>query len=391
MTTNHSTENNSSRLERWRLILGGQQDGTGCKLQGEALRMDRALEALYDSDRSGGLGSSAPKAAAWLGDIRKFFPSSVVKVMQKDAFERLGMERMLLEPEFMENVEPNVHLAATLIGLQSVMPNKVKDTARLVVRKVVEDLERKLAEPMREAVTGSLNKAIRNNRPRHNEMDWNRTIRANLKHYQQEYRSIIPERRIGYGRKKSALRDIVLCIDQSGSMGTSVVYSSIFGAVLASIKAVSTRMVVFDTEIVDLSDQLSDPVEVLFGIQLGGGTDINRAMAYCETLIERPEETIFILISDLYEGGDQKAMIRRAGHLKASGVQVVALLALNDDGQPSFDHRVAEAFAAFDIPSFACTPDQFPDLMAVAIQRRPISEWAASQNIVLAGGAKQGG
>ena len=376
----------SERLKRWRLLLGGQQDGTGCKLQGEAQRMDRALEALYDSDRSAGLGSSAPKASAWLGDIRKFFPSSVVKVMQRDAFERLGMERMLLEPEFMETVEPNVHLAATLISLQSVMPGKVKDTARIVVRKVVEDLERRLSEPMREAVSGSLNKAIRNSRPRHNEMDWNRTIRANLKHYQADYKSIIPERKIGYGRKRSALRDIVLCIDQSGSMGTSVVYSSIFGAVLASIKSVNTKMVVFDTEVVDLSDQLSDPVEVLFGIQLGGGTDINLALSYCEKLIERPEETILILISDLYEGGNEKMMIRRAAALKASGVQVVALLALNDDGRPSFDQRVAEAFASFDIPTFACTPDLFPDLMAAAIQKKPISQWAAGHDIVLAGG-----
>src|SRR5213078_1972025 len=153
-------------------------------------------------------------------------------------------------PEMLETVEPDVHLVGTLLSLNSVIPEKTKATARLVVRRVVEDLERRLASPLRQAITGSLNRSARNRRPRHNEIDWPRTIRANLKHYQPEYRTIIPEVRIGYGRKRASLRDIVLCVDQSGSMATSVVYSSIFAAVLAALPAVSTRLVVFDTSIV---------------------------------------------------------------------------------------------------------------------------------------------
>jgi Mg-chelatase subunit ChlD len=296
----------------------------------------------------------------------------------------LNLRQMLLEPEMLAAVEPDVHLVATLISLASVMPNKTKDTARLVVRKVVEELERKLANPLRQAIAGSLNRAARNRRPRHNEIDWHRTIRANLKHYQPEYETIVPETRIGYGRKRNSLRDIILCVDQSGSMATSVVYSGIFGAVMASLPAVNTRMVVFDTAVVDLTDQLQDPIDLLFGTQLGGGTDINRALGYCQSLVRQPHETILLLISDLYEGGNQQEMLKRAASLVSAGVQMVALLALNDDGKPGYDHDVAKAFAAMKIPSFACTPDLFPDLMAAAINREDIAAWAAAREVVVA-------
>ena len=398
------TQPSEERLRRWRLILGGgsadgiclggkgtgsgssSADGTGIGLSKTDIAIDKALEALYDSDRSGGLGASSPNVARWLGDIRTYFPSSVVRVMQKDALERLNLRQMLLQPEMLEAVEPDVHLVADLLSLNRVMPGKTKETARLVVRRVVEELQRKLANPTRQAVMGSLNRATRNRRPRHNEIDWNRTIRANLKHYQPDYRTIIPETRIGYGRKRSSLRDIILCVDQSGSMATSVVYASIFAAVLASLPAVKTQLVVFDTSIVDLTEQLQDPVEVLFGTQLGGGTDINRALGYCQGLVRNPTETILVLISDLYEGGNNAEMLKRVAALVASGVQFITLLALNDDGAPYFDHSNAAKMAGFGIPSFACTPDQFPDLMAATINRQDIGKWAAAQDIVTARG-----
>ncbi|MFN7928967.1 MAG: VWA domain-containing protein [Blastocatellia bacterium] len=380
-------QNNNERQRRWRLLLGGHEaDGIGCSLQGADLAMDKALSALYDSERKGGLGGSAPSVARWLGDIRTYFPSSVVRVMQQDALERLNLRQMLLQPEMLEAVEPDVHLVATLVSLASVMPNKTKDTARLVVRKVVEELERKLANPLRQAITGSLNRAARNRRPRHNEIDWHRTIRANLKHYQPEYKTVVPETRIGYGRKRSSLRDIILCVDQSGSMATSVVYSGIFGAVMASLPAVNTRMVVFDTAVVDLTEQLQDPVELLFGTQLGGGTDINRALGYCQGLVRQPHETILLLVSDLYEGGNPQEMLKRASSLVAAGVQMIALLALSDDGKPGYDHNVARRFAEMGIPSFACTPDLFPELMAAAINREDIAHWVAARDIVTVAG-----
>jgi Mg-chelatase subunit ChlD len=252
------------------------------------------------------------------------------------------------------------------------------------VGNVVRQLESRLASPLRQAITGSLNRAARNRRPRHNEIDWLRTIRANLRHYQPEYRTVIPETRIGFGRKGQSLRDIVLCIDQSGSMAPSVVYASVFAAVLASIRAVTTSVVAFDTAVVDLTPLLADPVEVLFGTQLGGGTDINRALNYCQGLVTRPKDTIFVLISDLYEGGNNDEMLRRAASLVASGVQLIVLLALDDTGAPSYDRNNAAKLAAMGAPCFACTPDLFPELMAAAIKRGSVDQWAAQAGIARA-------
>jgi hypothetical protein len=173
-----------------------------------------------------------------------------------------------------------------------------------------------------------------------------------------------------------------LAIDQSGSMAQSIVYSSVFGAVLASLRSVATRLVAFDTAVVDLTEQIADPVDVLFGVQLGGGTDINGAIAYCQGLVERPTDTVFVLISDLYEGGIAEEMLSRAAALVRSGVTMIALLALSDSGTPSFDAQHAAALAEIGVPAFACTPDAFPDLMAAAIERRDIGTWAAERGIV---------
>lgn len=376
--------NKEEDLRRWRLILGGQQnDGTGFSLTGQDLSVDRTLEALYDSPKQGGLGPSSPNVSRWLGDIREFFPTSVVQVMQQDALKRLNLTQMLFEKETLENIAPDVQLVATLMTLSRVIPAKTKDTARQVVRKVVEDLMKKLTNPTQQAITGALNRSTRNRRPRHNEINWHATIQKNLKHYQPEYKTVIPEIRIGYGRKRQALKDIVLCIDQSGSMGSSVVYSGIFGAVMASIPAVRTKMVVFDTAVVDLTEELTDPVELLFGVQLGGGTDIHLALGYCQQIITRPTDTVMVLVTDLFEGGNQEGMRKRAAELVAAGVNLVVLLALNDDGAPGYDHGNAQYLANLGVPVFACTPDKFPDLMAAALSKQDVGQWAAKEELVL--------
>lgn len=375
---------NEQHLRKWRLILGGHQnDGTGFSLSGIDVQMDKVMEALYDNDRKGGLGPSSPNVSRWLGDIRSFFPNTVVQVMQQDALKRLNLTQMLFEKEMLENVEADVHLVATLMTLSRVIPDKTKDTARQVVRKVVDELMKKLANPTQQAIVGSLNRSARNRRPRHNEINWHATIQKNLKHYQPKYKTIIPETRIGYGRKRTSLKDVVLCIDQSGSMGTSVVYSGIFGSVMASIPAIKTKMVVFDTAVADLTEELTDPVELLFGVQLGGGTDIHAALTYCKQIITRPLDTVLVLITDLYEGGDQEGMRKRATELAAAGVQVIVLLALNDDGAPMYDHGNAQFFSNLGIPVFACSPDKFPDLMAAALSKQDITLWAAKEDLTL--------
>ena len=344
--------------------------------------MDKVLEALYDTDRKAGLGSSAPNVNRWLGDIRRYFPTPVVQLLQRDALHRLGLERMLLEPELLESIEPDVSLVGTILSLNKAMPDETRETARQVVRKIAAQLEKRLDNPMRQAIRGSLDRSVRNRRPRFNELNWHATIRANLRHYQKAWNTIIPEKLIGYGRKQAQLKDIILLVDQSGSMATSVVYAGILGCIMASLRSVRTSLVAFDTSVVDLSDHLHDPVELLFATQLGGGTDIGKALAYAQPLIRRPNDTIIVLISDLYEGGREADMLKRITEIKASGADFIALLALNDQGAPSFDKNIAGKLAELAIPAFACTPDQFPGLMAAAIKKQSLSQWMAREGIV---------
>jgi len=375
----------SERLRRWRLLLGAPaQAGLGARLSPPDQAVDAALAALYDTGpqsgrpgtRTAGLGASAPTVARWLGDIRSYFPSTVVQVMQRDAIDRLNLRQLLLEPELLKSIEPDVHLVGILLSLNRVMPETTKATARQVVVAVVAEIERRVANRTRAAVSGALNRAARSRRPKLRDIDWNRTIAANLSRYLPEQRTVVPERLVGYGRRQQVVaRDVVLAIDQSGSMASSVVYASVFGAVLASIRALKTSLVVFDTAVVDLTDKLSDPVDVLFGTQLGGGTDINKAIAYSQTLITRPRDSIFVLISDLIEGGVRDQMLARIAALNAAGVQVVVLLALSDEGAPVFDSGNAAALAELGVPAFACTPDAFPDLLAVTIGGGDIAAW----------------
>ena len=390
MTTDTHTLDEPGRLRRWRLLLG-EAGAPTCRLTGSDAAMDGALAALYDNDggggrggpRSAGLGASAPRVARWLGDIRTYFPSTVVQVMQRDAVDRLHLTHLLLEPELLGAVEPDVHLVGTLLSLNHVMPETTRATARQVVATVVRQVEDRVTAATRSAVTGALDRSARTHRPRAADIDWGATILANLKHYLPEHRTVVPERLVGYARRQNVVaRDVVLAIDQSGSMAESVVYAAVFGSVLASMRTLRTSVVVFDTAVVDLTDQLADPVDVLFGTQLGGGTDINRAIAYSQGLITRPTDSLFVLISDLYEGGVRDEMLRRVRSMTDAGVQVVVLLALSDSGAPSFDRENAAALAALGVPAFACTPDAFPELLAVALAKGDVGAWAQSAALV---------
>lgn len=379
---------------RWRLALGGEDQ----LLNAQDQRLSQALGALYEhgedssSGRGAGLGRSAPRVARWLGDIREFFPSSVVQVIQKDAFERLGLREMLLEPEFLASVQADVHLVADLVAMNSAMPDKTRECAREVISKVVAELMARLQQRTSEALRGAVDRSRRTSRPRFRDIDWPRTIRANLQHYQPDFSSVVPERLVGYMRRSRRLVDldeVILCVDQSGSMAPSVVYASIFAAVMASLPVVRTKLVCFDTAVVDFTEQLADPVEVLFGVQLGGGTDINRAVAYCEAGIQQPSQCHMVLITDLYEGGDESELLARIRRLIGAGVNLIVLLALSDSGRPCYDAGLAAQIASLGAPVFACTPDQFPDMMACALKRQSLEHWASSQDIALVRAAQE--
>jgi len=384
------------RERRWRLAIGAEPEpGESSTMSDADARLDRALSALYDADepaggkRRGGLGRSAPKVAAWMEDIRSCFPSSVVQIVQKDAFERLDLKQMLMEPEFLKAVEADVDLVADLISLRSIMPEKTKAMAREIIARIVDQLMERLERRTAEAIRGARDRGRRTRRPRFADIDWPRTISANLRHYQPDHGTIVPEKLVGFARRQRRMADldeVILCVDQSGSMASSVIYASIFAAVMASLPVIRTRLVCFDTAILDLTDDLADPVDVLFGVQLGGGTDINQAVAYCAEQIEQPLKSHFILITDLYEGGDGGALLQRLASLVRSGINVIVLLALSDDGKSAFDHQMAAKVALLGIPVFACTPDQFPDLMATALKRGNIADWASANDIKLVSG-----
>jgi len=380
------------QLRRWRLILGKDSQASldnmgSCSLGGGDSEMDAALAAIYDDipedddapkQRSAGLGASAPRLAKWLGDIRTYFKEDVVSVIQTDAIERKGLTQLLFEPETLKSVQPNIQLVGVLMSLKGRIPERTKETARMVVSAVVEEVKKKLEQRLRQAIMGALNRKEHSPIPSASAIDWKWTIGRNLKNYNPELGTIIPERVYFYSRaQRSNTWTVIVDIDQSGSMADSVVYGAICGSIFASLPALDTHVIAFDTEVVDLTEKCgTDPVDMLFGIQLGGGTDINKSVAYCEKFITDPKKTLFIMITDLYEGGNEAQLVRRLGEMAASGVRAMCLLALSDNGAPSYDESLARKLAALGIPCFACTPQRLPDLVEGALRGADLTRLA---------------
>ena len=377
---------NDERQRRWRLVLGaaegqaeegagGQGGGdapqTGQSLSPRDAALDGALDALYGEARGGDLSQSMPDVARWLGDVRDYFPEPVVQLLQRDALARLSTRQLVEHPDLLAAVEPDAALAAQLLALRKVMPERTLDTARQVVAQVVRDLVKRLDFPLRQAAAGSLNRASRRHRPRKlHEINWARTIQANLRHYQPAQQTVVPERLVGYGRRQATLRDIVLLVDTSASMATSVVYAGVAAAVLASIPSLAARLVLFDSAVVDVTDQLADPAELLFGVRLGGGTNIDRALSYARGAIARPRDTVVVLITDLFEGGSREGVVRQVGELLADGVAVLVLLALNDQGAPRYEASLAQQLADLGAPALACTPESFAEVLGRVLSDR---------------------
>ena len=380
----------TEQLSRWRLILGAETEQSfsgmgGAPLSQEELLMDSALGAIYggpgegfgEPGRGAGKGPSSPVISKWLGDLRSLFDPETVAVVQNDAIERKGLKQLLLEPELLDTLEPDLNLASTLLMLKDQIPKKSKESARAFIRKIVEEINRLLENDMRRAVTAALNRRAHSPLPSAAALDFPYTIRRNLKNYNKELGAILPERVWFFDRSSRVNRwHVILDIDQSGSMGQSILYSSVMACVLASMSAVRTSVVAFDTQIMDLTPLCADPVDLLFGFQMGGGTDIAKSIAYCQELVEAPAKTLFFLISDLDEGGNRAGLLRRLEELKASGVTVTVLLAIADGGKPYYDAQTAQRVAALDIPCFACAPEKLPQLLERALKGQSLEELA---------------
>ena len=378
---------NKEFLKRWRLILGSDAEQQinnmgGAGLSAEELLMDSALSHIYGNDgvsgkgagKAGGNGMSSPQITKWLGDLRSLFAPMEIKVIQNDAIERRGLKQLLFEPEMLDGLEPDISTASLLLMLKDQIPKRAKENARIYISKIVEDINRRLSDDLKRSVTAAVNRREHSPIPSAAALDYKLTVRRNLKNYSPEIKTILPEKFYFFERaSKSASRTIILDIDQSGSMGESVIYSSVMGCILASMNSVKTHIVAFDTKVTDLTELCSDPVELLYGIQLGGGTDIEKSVAYCSELVAEPDKTTMFLITDLYEGGNRNGLIRRIGELKESGVNIIVLLAISDRGKPCYDSSLAEKIASMDIPCFACPPEKLPELLELAIKRRSLN------------------
>ena len=336
--------------------LGGDLDG----VDGERLAdFDEALGfADYEGRRRGGTAGSKPYLPKWLGLLREFFPKDVIAHVQKDAIERKNLTELLFEPETLPLLDKNVELVATLMAARGLVPDRAKDAARQIVKEVVDDLRKQLESEVRTALLGAARRNSESPLKLARNIDWKKTIHKNLRGWDSERRRLVPDRIYFWSNQRRRHEwDVAIAVDQSGSMAQSVVYSSVMAAIFASLDVLRTRLLFFDTEIVDVTPMLVDPVEVLFASQLGGGTDINRAVAYAqEHFVENPEKTIFLLITDLFEGGDRASLVARVRTLCDSKVKVLVLLALSDAGTPSYDHELAAQLAALGAHCFGCTP-----------------------------------
>ena len=350
--------------------------------------MDQALAAIYNSSAYGGFGSpgnagkgggrgpSNPQITRWLGDVRTLFDRDLVKIIQADAMERCGLKQLLFEPEVLENLEPDIGLASTILLLKDQIPRASKDSVREFIKKIVEQINQLLEQDIRRAVTAAVNRRNHSPIPSASALDAAMTIRRGLKHYNPQLKKIVPEHFYFFDRtcRTAAERyTVILDVDQSGSMGESVIYSSIMSCILASMAAVKTRIVAFDTNIVDLTDKCSDPVDLLFGFQLGGGTDIDKSVAYCQQFIENPKKTLFFLVTDLEEGGNRASLLRRLEEIRQSGASVICLLAISDRGKPCYDAQMAGRVAGLGIPCFACAPEKLPLLLERAFKGQDLS------------------
>ncbi|MFE9019878.1 VWA domain-containing protein [Streptomyces sp. NPDC007808] len=385
-TPEHPPASPDPALERWRLILGSPAERCTGPLHGAAAARDAALDWLYGRDedlrrrgvrrggsaepREGGTGPSRLTAVDWLDDIHRLFPKETVERLERDAVERYGIDEIVTDPDVLARVEPSQTLLRAVLRTKHLMNPQVLAAARRIVETVVRQLTERLRPEVRRAFTGS--RSRRPSRlPLARNFDFRTTVRANLAHYQPEERRVLIQRPHFHSRIRRHLEQwqLVLLVDQSGSMAGSVIHSAVTAACLWGLPGLKTHLVAFDTEVVDLTGEVTDPVELLMGVQLGGGTDIARAVDYGASLVENPRRTIVALISDFYEGGDPYRLVRTVRALVEQGTTVLCLAALDEAADPVYDRGLAGRLAAVGAPVGAMTPGALAEFVAEKVGR----------------------
>ncbi|MBQ3302031.1 MAG: VWA domain-containing protein [Eggerthellaceae bacterium] len=365
-------------LRRWRVILGryASQPLVRAPFSGDDWKLDQTLEYLYGREYegrglarpSGGGGSLDPsqlRAVEWLTRSRKMFPREVFERMQTQAIERYQLKELLSDPAVLRSLDPTPGLAKALLGMRGRLSGQMRDAVRETIQKTVDEITRKLRTDFTNALMGRRNRMRRSLIKSAQNFDARATIRANLRHYDMGSRRLVIERPQFNARVKRHLPwDIILCVDQSGSMSDSVIYSAVIAGIMSSLPAVRVKLVVFDTSIVDLSHLAHDPVEVLLTVQLGGGTDIGSAVRYCEKLVGNPQRTVLALISDFEEGAAPAALLAAVKRLAEARVTLLGLAALDEATQPVYDRRIAQCLADRGMHVAALTPTHFAQWLA---------------------------
>ena len=386
-----SPVSDAAMWNRWRLVLGNyakdqlpyQQDAGQLYQQ-----MDDALDFLYrreygegsgvrgrgdgdgdGSDKRGGRERSNPGVVTWLNKIRKLFSKQTVEILERHALDRYGMNELVTDKEVLQRMEPNQELLKTILSLKHMMKGDVLDTAKRIVRQVAEDLMKKLESEVRQSIVGKVDRSRSSRIKCAANLDFKKTIRRNLKNYDTEKHRLVLENVYFSSRvKKYNTWNVILCVDESGSMMDSIIHSAVMAGIFAKLPMLRTKFVIFSTDIVDLSGIAADPVELLMSVQLGGGTDIAGALRYCEQLVENPHRTILVLVTDLYEGGGYQNMYAVSRGILESGVKFVILPALDEGAEPAYDKQAAKQLAGMGAHVAAMTPEALADWIGTIIK-----------------------
>ncbi len=371
------SDGSQETLSRWRLVLGKYAENRlPGLLGGVGGRMDQALDYLYSREyaergvrqekgRGGTLDPSQLTVPKWLNEVRKLFPQETIERIEKHALERYEMTDLLNDPQVLRDLEPNMDLLKSLLSFRGHIKGEVLHEVRRIIREVVNELRRKLQQEVHQALLGRLNRFRRSPMKIARNLDWRGTIRENLKHYDPETGKLMIHDVRFFSRVERRLRwDLILCIDQSGSMVDSVIHSAVMAGILTGLPLIEVKLIVFDTAIVDLSEHVDDPVEVLMNVQLGGGTDIGKALDYCATLVRNPRRTILILLSDFEEGASPKRLLGACRRLREAGVILLGLAALDEQAAPFYDRRMAEQLAGCGMDIAALTPRRLAEWLS---------------------------
>ncbi|WP_148614286.1 VWA domain-containing protein [Nocardioides rubriscoriae] len=373
--------------DRWRLVLGRYSDQRLPPPSSvEGARREQALDYLYGREYAGrgsrpdgqgqqgagqpplGPGSldpSAPTIVDWLGEVRELFPVETVEIVEKHALDRYGLTELVSDPEVLARLEPSQELLATLLSLKGQLDPRVLGEVRRVVRRVVDDLRRRLETEVRRSLAGRLHQHRHSPIPVTTAFDPRGTIRANLKHFDVERQQIVVASPKFFERNTRRIPwEVVLVVDQSGSMVGSVIHSAVMAGILAGLPSYRLKLVVFDTSVVDLTELAGDPVELLMTVQLGGGTDIAQAVRYAEQVIEHPHRAVVVLVTDFCEGGSPAALVSAVRRLVEGRVTTIGLAALDGTAHPHYDKQMAGALADAGMEIAALTPGQLAEWLA---------------------------